>query len=224
MGKLILVIGEPGTGKSRAIIGLDPSRTILVTPNKKDLPFRGASSAYNEKNNNRFVVKEFIQLRDILVGVNGGSKITTIVVEDLTHFISHKIMEDAKKKGYEKWMDLAMEVFGSLIDIEDSLRDDLYVIVTAHTTTSSDVQGNQIITLQTAGKLLENNIKIPSYFTYILHTNVNMENNKPSYTFLTNTDGVRLAKSPEDCLSLYEPNDYKLIIDKIESYQKGEKV
>ena len=75
--------------------------------------------------------------------------------------------------------------------------------------------------MQTPGSLLDRQIKIPSYFTYVLHTDVTEENGVMKYRFLTNNDGVRIAKSPEGCLEKFEPNDYKAIIDKIELYQKG---
>jgi hypothetical protein len=130
-------------------------------------------------------------------------------------------MRDAKIKGYDKWMDLAIDTFNSLVKAEESLREDLWLIVIGHTNLTKDIQGNKVISLQTAGQMLENNIKIPSYFTYILHTDpILVADNKIEYRFLTNTDGVRIAKSPEGCLDLYEDNDYAKIISKIEDYQK----
>ena len=53
------------------------------------------------------------------------------------------------------------------------------------------------------------------------NTDISQENGKMVYQFLTNTDGVRIAKSPEGCLERYEPNDCRLIIDKIEAYQNA---
>jgi len=132
-------------------------------------------------------------------------------------------MRDAKLKSYDKWTDLAVDTYNALIKVSNNLREDLWLIVIGHTTTSTDVQGNQIITLQSPGKLLENSIKVPSYFTYVLHTDPVMgADGKMEYRFLTNTDGVRIAKSPEGCLDLYEDNDYAKIINKIETYQKSE--
>jgi hypothetical protein len=122
----------------------------------------------------------------------------------------------------QKWSDLAVDVFQGLIKIEEKLRDDLNVIVIGHTERNTDVNGNSIITLQTVGKLLDNQIKIPSYFTYVLHTDVKEVNGKMEYSLLTNSDGLRLAKSPEGCLEKFEPNDYALILDKINKYQLGE--
>ena len=45
---------------------------------------------------------------------------------------------------------------------------------------------------------------------------------KMEYSLLTNSDGLRLAKSPEGCLEKFEPNDYALILNKIHKYQLGE--
>ena len=139
-----------------------------------------------------------------------------------THFLTSRVMADAKITGFNKWTDLAVDVFQGLIKMEETLRSDLNVIVIGHTERGTDVNGNSIITLQTVGKLLDNQIKIPSYFTYVLHSNVQEINGKMEYSFLTNSDGIRLAKSPEGCLDKFEPNDYALILDKIEKYQLGE--
>lgn len=225
MGKLILSLGEPGTGKSRAILNLDPDTTVLIKPNRKDLPFRGGAIKYNEEKKNTVNCKTFGEIQKILQSINAGTRIKTVVIEDLTHYFSHRVMQDASKKGFEKWSELAVDVFNSIIKIEETLRDDLYVIVIGHTERSSDNMGNTIITLQSPGKLLENQIKIPSYFTYVLHTDVHTKpDGKLEYRFLTNSDGTRLAKSPEGCLESYEPNDYAHVINKIEQYQNGDEI
>lgn len=224
MGRLILSLGEPGTGKSRAIINLDPETTVLIKPNKKDLPFKGGASKYNVEKKNVVTTKTFVDIQKVLSKINTeGKHIKTVVIEDLTHYFSHSIMSNAKISGFQKWTDLAVDVFNALIKIEESLRDDLYIIVIGHTERSTDSMGNAIVTLQTPGKLLENQIKIPSYFTYVLHTDVHEKpDGTMEYRFLTNSDGTRLAKSPEGCLDKFEPNDYKLIINKIESYQNAD--
>lgn len=222
MGRIILAIGEPGTGKSRAMLNLDENTTLLVKPNRKELPFKGGAVKYSKEKGNVVQCSTFPELKTILISANNGTKFKTIVVEDFTHFVTNRVMTDAKITGYGKWTDLAIDVFQGLIKIEESLRDDLNVIVVGHTERGTDVHGNSIITLQTAGKLMDTQIKIPSYFTYVLHTDVKEVNGKMDYSFLTNSDGVRLAKSPEGCLDKFEPNDYKLILDKIAKYQLGE--
>ncbi len=222
MGRIILAIGEPGSGKSRAILNLDENTTLLVKPNKKELPFKGGAVKYSSEKGNVVNCSTFPDLKVILTKANEGTKFKTIVIEDFTHFLTSRVMADAKTTGFQKWTDLAVDVFQGLIKIEEKLRDDLNVIVIGHTERGTDVNGNSIITLQTVGKLLDNQIKIPSYFTYVLHSNVQEINGKMEYSFLTNSDGVRLAKSPEGCLDKFEPNDYKLVLDKIAKYQLGE--
>lgn len=222
MGRIILTIGEPGTGKSRGILNLDENTTLLIKPNRKELPFKGGAVKYSVEKGNVVNCTTFPVLKEILTKANAGTKFKTVIIEDLTHFITNRVMSDAKITGYNKWTDLAIDVFQGLIKIEETLRDDLNVIVIGHTERGVDVNGESTITLQTAGKLMDSQIKIPSYFTYVLHTNVKEVNGKMEYSFLTNNDGLRLAKSPEGCLDKFEPNDYALILDKIAKYQLGE--
>lgn len=224
MGSMILVVGEPGSGKSTAIESLDPNSTVIVKPNNKPLPFRGGSVKYTLEKNNVVIAKEFKDLEAILTGINASTsgKVKTVVVEDLTHYFSNRVMKDAKVNGFQKWSDMAVDCFNALIKLESNLRDDLTVIVIGHTDRSVDALGNTIITLQTPGKLLENNIKIPSYFTYMLQTDVIEANNKMEYRFLTNFDGTKVAKTPKGCFDKYVPNDYKLVIETIAKYELGE--
>lgn len=154
MGKMILVIGDPGSGKSTAIESLDPSSTVIVKPNNKALPFRGGAVKYSAELNNVVIAKEFKELEGVLTGINNSTsgKIKTIVVEDLTHYFSHRVMKDAKTSGFQKWTDMALDCFNSLIKFESNLRDDLSVIVIGHTDRSTDSLGNTIISLQTPGE------------------------------------------------------------------------
>ena len=217
---MILVEGAPGTGKSRAILNLNPETTLIIRPNTKDLPFVGAKYKYQE-GTNVVTVSEFAEVREMLEMANKGNQFKTVILEDITHWFSKRVMGEANEKGYEKWTRLAVDAFKALVDMEDQFREDLTVIVIGHTQTDKDQNGFNTITLQTPGKLLENVIKIPSYFTYVLHSEVEEGiDGIPTYFFLTNRDGSgKEAKSPEGCLELREPNDYTLIIDKIDAYR-----
>lgn len=225
MGVLILAEGVPGSGKSRAILNLDPDTTVILRPNTKDLPFPGARKIYNKEEKNLFQVKDLNHLGEYLMKINKGSKIRTIVVEDFSHLLGQRVLADTNISGYGKWNKLAVDAFESVIGIEDELRDDLYVILIAHTTESQSSEGVTSTHMHTPGKLLDNLIKIPSYFTYVLHTQVFEENGKMQYKFLTNRDGSgKEAKSPEGCFELLEDNDYAQVISKIEAYQNGETI
>lgn len=224
MGKMIIVEGEPGTGKSRAILNMNPENTLLIVPNRKDLPFRSGAKKFSTESGNKVLVNSLNQVRELIAKANGGKKFKTIVVDDFTHLMSKKVVKDIKSKGFDKWNELAFDVFFSILEDEVNLREDLDVILIGHVQYTQDTDGTTKTFLQTPGKLLDNLIKLPSYVTYILHTDVSVnEKGEIIYSFLTNHDGTgREAKSPEGCLDLFEPNDYALILNKIEKYQKSD--
>ena len=178
MGVLILTEGDPGSGKSRAIKNLDPETTVILRPNSKDLPFKGARKLFNKENKNLFTVNNLPELREYVSKINSGKKIKVVIVEDFTHLLGQRVLEDTSIKGYDKWNNLAVDAFESIIGIENELREDLYVIVITHTVTVTDSEGASKTFMLTPGRLLDNLIKIPSYFTYIFHTNVKEQDGK----------------------------------------------
>jgi hypothetical protein len=219
MGKMILAMGEPGTGKSAAIENLDPKTTYLIRPNTKDLPFKGSRSIYSRENKNTSIITSLTQIGGLLKKINAGKNFKTVIIEDITHFFNRRVMKDASLKGFDKWNELAVDTFNSILGFEEQLRDDLYVILVGHVEESMNSDGESKGSLLTPGKLLDRSIKISSYVTYVLHTDVREEDGEIKYRFLTNRDGGgREAKSPKGCLELLENNDYKAIIDKIEAY------
>ena len=220
----ILVIGEPGTGKSAAIEGLDPKTTVILKPNTKQLPFAGASVKYNKDiARNSFFIPEIKDLGVNIDALNTNAKhIKTVILEDFTHYMSKDVMDNASVKGYEKWTALAVKIYSNIIEKAiDGLRADLDFVFIAHTAAITDVSGNTEIGMQTAGKLLDSSIKIPSYFTYVFHALINYDTDEPRYWFQTNRDNTRLAKSPKGCFPMFIPNDYKLIFDRIHAYEAG---
>lgn len=221
MGFSVLVVGDSGTGKSRAIKNLDPKTTVIVSPNNKQLPFQGAAANYKE-DINMFRENTFSGVLSTIKQINtdpAAAYVKTLILEDLTHYFSKRVMDEANQEGYGKWGKLAVDTFKAIIATENDLRSDLNMIIIAHVEANVDSYGNSVITLQTPGKLLDKQIKIPSYFTYILHTAVTVDQGKPTYQFLTNTDGIRLAKSPEGCFPQYIENDYQYVLNRIAEYQ-----
>jgi hypothetical protein len=128
-------------------------------------------------------------------------------------------MSKAKEKGYEKFLDLALDVF-NLIKMIDSLREDLTVFILGHVQSSYDTDG----TLRTefkviGGKLIGEKIEVEGMFTNVLYTEVIMKEGKPEYYFLTQNNGKNTCKSALGLFSdLRIPNDFKYVLEEIKKY------
>lgn len=225
MARAILVIGEPGTGKSRAIKDLNPKQTIIIKPNKKELPFKG--SAVNYKNGSNMVVTTSLpQVGKLLMDINTKFKgVKNVIIEDITHFFTKRTVDERKVTGFGKWMELAASIKQNIIDKEAILRDDLTLFVIGHVAEKKDKSGNPELSLHTPGKMLDNNIMIPSYFTYMFHTDL-IENSDGTmqYRFQTNRTSFKVAKTPEGMFPLYIANNYELIKRYITAYQTDSEV
>ena len=71
--------------------------------------------------------------------------------------------------------------------------------------------------------MLDNQVKIPSYATYMFHALIRDGEDGPEYVFQTNSAEGREAKSPMGCFKdLYVENDLKMILDTIEEYENSD--
>ena len=92
-------------------------------------------------------------------------------------------------------------------------RENLHCFVLTHS--DVDQQGNSKI--KTIGRLLDDKISLEGMFTCCLHSIVI----DGEYKFLTNFDGVHLAKSPMGLFDeLHIDNDLKQVKEKINEYNK----
>lgn len=231
MAKAILVIGDMGTGKSTALRNLPPDETVIIMPNSKDLPWEGGMNDFNAQKGNLISClkinkakigdpKEPNGVIEHLIDINSNLKIKYVILEDLTHFMSERMMDDAfmRNADWGKWNKFGADMFAITTKHIQQMRDDLTVIIIGHT----EIKDNGTIGLQTAGKLLDNTIKLPSYFTYIFHSRVFSTNNVLSYKFQTHNDGKHLAKTPMNMFKEdYVDNDLRQIIARIDEFRAG---
>lgn len=217
----ILVIGEQGTGKSTAWENVNPEETIIISPNSKPLPWQGSSKQYIV-GKNRLQTKELTALPAVLELINREkTNVKNILIEDITHFFNARTTSKAfaaRKLGndaYAKWGELAADI-AQCIDVGDTFREDLNIIYNGHTEMNDD----GLIAMLTPGKLLDRDIKPPSYFTYVLHSLAVASEKSVEYKFLTNKNGTHDAKTPKGCFKdLLIPNDMKMVIETIRAYQ-----
>jgi hypothetical protein len=223
----ILLLGDMGTGKSTSLRNLPPDQTIIIKPNSKDLPWEGAMDDYSPAKKNLFTTTLFHQnpdtkelgAWDIMQSVNKyAPQIKYLVLEDITHYMNARMMDDKfiRRDDWGKWNEFGADVFSIAVKDFETFRDDLTIIVIGHT----EVKDNGQVGMLTAGKLLDNTVKVPSYFTYAFHARVFKTNNKLEYKFQTHNDGVHLAKTPMGCFAEdFIDNDMLAIAAQIREYR-----
>ena len=220
-----MVLGESGSGKSSSLRTLKPVETFILKPNSKELPFPGSETNYptfNPKTGKGNVIElaELGELRAKVLWVNKAPHIKNLVIEDLSHLYTKRILSDkfAKTEGYAKWAEFGAEVFNAIFSNLSGLRADLTIIVLQHT----EMRKNGTIADKTSGKLISDTIDIPSWFTVTLHAMTIEKEGKTNYVFQTNKAGSYLAKSPSGMFKeLYVRNDMQEILDTMKDYYNG---
>ena len=231
MARLVLVTGASGSGKSTSLQRLNPQTTIILSPNRKMPPFAGAGYMYptaddprvasGEVAANRFVLQDVTQIRDCFFAIaQNYTHVTDVVVEDLTHYMNRRTMSASfmNDSGFGKWNKFGADFYEALVSVAEELPQHMTIYVIGHVETKD----NGDINLQTSGKLLDNTINLPSYFTYALYTTVIPKGMEFEHVFMTRTNGaVKVAKTPVGLFSrMYIPNDLAAVRDRILAYEQ----
>lgn len=238
MAEPILYMGKSGAGKSTSLRNLPPEETIILSPNAKSLPFPGASKNY-VRGKNLFVNNQLTEgnpeakneleklgVRDFIAQVSlHAPHVKYLVLDDFTHFFSARIFstsflsQNSGNGAFAKWNVFGADVFQALFEDAPSLREDLFIIVIHHT----EVKEDGTVGFKSPGKLLDNTIDVPSYFTSVLHGVVMKGDSKSKYRIQTNMEAGRQAKTPPGAFTeMYVPNDLLPILQRLTAYRNGE--
>ena len=222
----ILLIGDEGTGKTSSFETLPPDKTVIIQPNTKDLPWGG----YQKKwilQDNLLRVSTLSQTLEVLNLLPGKyPNLEYVVVEDTTHLQNERttsqvfIAMNSGNAAFSKWNQFGADFSKMISEPLKKMPAHVVVIFVGHT----EMKDDGMVTLQTAGKLLDNSFKVPSYFTYMLHSRVikKSDGEGVDYYFQTNADGMHKAKTPRGCFAaLYIPNDMKAVVDRIKAFKAG---
>lgn len=222
--ELMLIIGESGSGKTSSLRYINPETSSIVTPNSKSLPIPGMDTKFIPRDN-RIVTNEISSIGVSLEHISKNKpKINLVIIEDLNHFFNARVTSpEFRSRGvggeaFARWNDFGADVASNLVTVAERLRNDLTVVVFAHT----DVKDNGKVGIKTSGKLLDNTIDIPSYVTCLLHSLVIEEDGKTKYKFLTNSDGIHSAKTPAGMfVDKLIPNDLFKVLNTVKDYKSG---
>lgn len=210
-----LVINPDGKYDPTNYQGMDLAKLIYFNCDKKKPPFKSDKLV---KGVNYFETSNGEEIRNIMKGVSAkGLEYKAIIVDTINGIMVDKEMLESKKLSYDKWMDLAKDIY-ELITEANGLRDDLVVYLLGHVTLYTDVDGNESKCLVTNGKKLEK-IKLESKLPVVLFGGVERgSEGKNKHYFETQTNRST-AKTPIGMFSEFSiPNSLKLVDTKIREY------
>ena len=214
MARVIGVIGESGSGKTTSCRNLDPATTYYIDCDKKGLSWKGWREQYNLQNKNYYATNVPTLVLEILKKVNEDPdrRIKTVVIDNINGVMVAEEMRNAKVSGFGKWTDLAQYVW-EIFEYALSMKDDITVIILAHSITDTDDNGIVFTHIRTNGRKLEK-IVLESKLTTVLLADCK----DGQYIFHTKPDRSTV-KTPIGAFDQDEiPNDVVEVIKALEEY------
>ena len=157
MSKTICIMGESGTGKSSSERTLDPETTFIIDCDKKGLPWKAWRTQYNGDKKNYVATDMPGIVLSALKHLNDDEQykhIKTVIIDTINGVMVSEEMRNAKVQSFGKWTDLAQYVW-EIFDYCLTMRDDLTVVIMAHSITDSDDNGMVFTHIRTNGRKLE---------------------------------------------------------------------
>lgn len=217
MSKVIGIMGESGSGKTTSCRNLDPATTFYIDCDKKGLSWKGWRAQYNGNTNppNYYQTDSPTIVMGLLKKINDQENlrhVRTVVIDTINGVMVAEEMRNAKVQGFGKWTDLAQYVW-QIFDYCLTMRDDLTVVILAHSITDADDNGIVFTHIRTNGRKLEK-IVLESKLTTVLLADCK----DGKYIFHTHADRSS-CKTPIGAFDQDEiPNDVAEVIKALEEY------
>lgn len=215
MATVIGVIGESGSGKTTSLRNLDPSTTYIIDADGKGLCWRGWRSQYSKELKNYSKIDMQGRVVNYMRYANDQMPhIKTVVVDTLNGVMVGEERAHKDEKNFDKWADLAWNIW-DIITYANSMREDMAVVLCAHSETVDDDNGRRFTRILTNGRKL-NKLKPETKMRAVLHA---YRDENGAYVFgVHSRDSI--AKTP---FGLYDdveavPNDIAKVISDIREF------
>lgn len=207
MGVPVLVIGESGSGKTRSLKNFKKNELGIIAVAGKNLPFK---SDFKPINLNRMSKQKHIDRYSLIKEIISLAKVKSIALDDTQYLLAFDSFDKAKEKGYDKFTNMAVN-FEKLIEyVIDETSDDTIVYFLHHT--EQNEQGFN--KAKTIGKMLDNQLTVEGLFSIVILC----KSDENKHFFITQSQGISTAKSPEEMLPLEMENDLKAVDIAIRDY------
>lgn len=218
MAKVIGCMGESGSGKTTAMHNLPPESTFYMDCDKKGLNWKGWKKQYNKDNKNYWSSDSFSVVSGLLDKIDKEDQfkhIKYVVIDTINGLMVAEEMRILAMQGGDKrsaWTDLASNGW-NIVNKALEMRDDLTVIILAHSETISDENGIIRTRIKTNGRKLEK-LVLESKMTTVVWA-VRQDG---KYKFVLSADGST-CKVPLGAFQNDEcDNDIMIVIKALEEY------
>jgi len=230
MATPILVLGDPGTGKTVSTRNLPPKETFFIVSDRKPLTLPKSKTNYKTitkengkldlQKSNYYETADPVVVKALLQQVSDNRPdIKYIIFDTITSMMTAEYMSRLKEKGFEKYNDLALDTY-NIITMLRELRVDLTIVVMSHVQVNYDSEGMRKASFKVpGGKLIGQNIEPEALFHMVLYTDVTTSNGKSTYSFLTQNNGKNTCRTPFGLFSdTLIPNDLAYVISEYNNY------
>lgn len=199
MGIPVLILGESGSGKSTSLRNFEPDEIGIFNVASKPLPFRKKMK----------YVANGVTYDDIFSSLF-KAKLRTYVIDDSQYLLAFEFFDRALEKGYDKFTNMALNFKNLIQFVISNTPKDCIVYFLHHT----EIGKNDVIKAKTIGKMLNEKLTVEGLFSIVLLCC----SAKERHYFLTQSQGISVAKSPMYMFPAEIDNDLKLVDTAIRKY------
>ena len=197
----VLILGEPGSGKTSSLRNFTKDEMAVIQAIGKPLPFRSD-----------IPVAQSRSFEQIAGWLRGDKRHRAITIDDFGYLITDTFMKysygnEKLRDQYEVYKIIGAEVYNLIIGLMEDGRSDRIVYITMHI----DRDNFGSIEPATVGKMLNEKIKLIGMFTIALMATASQD----EYRFVTNGQPL---KSPPGMFEREIPNDLKAVDSTIREY------
>lgn len=209
MGIPVFVIGRSGSGKTYSIKNFKADEVGVISVEKGRLPFK--TDIKTVKIPKDFTVNTNAQLNAAKYAwiemIINKSKAKSIIIDDSQYLLVNELFDRSKEKGYDKFIDIAVN-FRDLVHFVNDMPDDDKIVYFLHHS-ESDTDGRE--KAKTIGRMLDEKLTLEGCFDIVLYCQ--------DHKFYTQAEGMSTAKTPEGLFDDVEiPNDLKAVDKAIREY------